>query len=1494
MKAVGMSKKQVAEEELRHIFDGRLNGKWRANEPCATQSGRHMQVRLSYVDSVIGEPVQFEGDCTPQQDSCDQSRFDDEDDYQEHVSTHEHPTEVPHSRAAGEARADSGRHDVLRTSAVGRSDSSRVAGRLTENDDRSGSFKAKRRGRATGGNSTYSRDLGIHTIDEGSNYAERARATGQPRSRNSDGHRCSLSNTSAPEVVHGSSDSERTVVVDISSAEESVNSKRHGHDNTDALLPRLLGLPLRRSSSGTRAKSSCAWKGTSQFDSSQIVVKGEQAPVELNERRHSVELESSVDAPMSPSAHCRSSEVASSLNRGIQADWEHLSIRASSCDERETKFTSARGSTQRLEGERLSQSAPIDADNSEVSQGTMDNVESYAAGGDVFNDESFVPARSTRGTCAIRTTNSTGPCRSNKVERASQQRNVTASAQQACKRTAENTGGSPRQSRGQKTTDAVDICSSNRLDDVNNRCDNDTSRLGSQKATVALGEDGTFEELPASIRKSQHQTRDCSTSNEGTIYEVNCVGGNRVRGTRINDGGETRNTIKRDSCLRGSTDRPPCQSRRGRESHADVSSFPAQNDKASLNALQRPSEDDSDHRKDDVTAACDHDNSVSALSDARDTSSRIVSSRSSRRSSSLPERKRNELELSQQDSAPGSTLHGNRRTDESGVGRTSAVLEPHRDASRASIDRAELGDESLRKSESSDVVGRRSRRSLKTIRPSHGTMRTKTEEKLDPQADVTKGDTLSDSEATHSVHSSDSRSGGGSPLGRQTSLRRCAKVPLRSSKEQAKSLVEQADQIGDERSPVAAKELDGVVGQSSSRGGRIDERSPRDSQPVRRVSSASLRGGTPLGRRPSNLESREQQRSASLEAARHGFKQDQSVSKGSEINPAVDGNALISDPVGRGGHCYHRAECRYTRREDAQYVGLDIQLPCKTMQDVSDFEELRGPERSRVQLQLDLTDEALGAMLGANRRVDGANTSSTRLPHLLSKLCKEFAVHFHDEMEAPIGEKQLAVDGVPATLAMLLRIVELLDALISNDGGDVCQSGGVASSAPVAGAAATDSVVRGLSDCAGFGGILPLCIHILCAEVASPSINFNNEWLLHAIIAVRLLVEWLPPLGVPRPRGQLHASGGYDALVKLATDLLRSLRGEEVSTSNASVTNGHNGRSLGVASTLLAQLAMVLDSLRICCGSHEFVADLASGRTNGARRGLNGLHGSRGDGPGLSDSPATLAELSADALDYLATLPFMPITRVDGSGVASVAIDAAAAAATRLLATSASLPSPRALSGTISHRTAVALSHLLGERPMTLRLVVAIRGLACSASQAGYGGGPHWQAVRTESFLQDLHRTMAAEGVAAGCVRAVRHSIDVAKSANSGCDEESLDGTFSEASALVGQGIQAAAAGAAAHLTLFGALYNHVEAIVRSLDACGGRGCGGEASAQLKKMLSEDMANHRRSVAATADIAEEDDAGAPPQIQRKSSVEGALKSLRRSIRRACIAPYLRL
>eukprot|EP00927_Polykrikos_kofoidii_P022080 TRINITY_DN2069_c0_g1_i5.p1 TRINITY_DN2069_c0_g1~~TRINITY_DN2069_c0_g1_i5.p1 ORF type:complete len:1124 (-),score=145.39 TRINITY_DN2069_c0_g1_i5:296-3667(-) len=576
-----------------------------------------------------------------------------------------------------------------------------------------------------------------------------------------------------------------------------------------------------------------------------------------------------------------------------------------------------------------------------------------------------------------------------------------------------------------------------------------------------------------------------------------------------------------------------------------------------------------------------------------------------------------------------------------------------------------------------------------------------------------------------------------------------------------------------------------------------------------------------------------------------------------------------------------RAPCRYNRRGDPDYVGLDAGLAGSSHQVSKQVVELHGSERSRVQLQLEQADEALAAISHAKQESEQARTASLHLPTILSSICREFAVHFLATVDAPIGELPVAVDGVPAILAMLVRIVSLLDVLVAQDSGESCNCG-FGHSAPSVGAAATDAVVRALSDSAGLGGVLPLCVRIMHAECRSLPAPSSNELLLHAVITVRLLVEWVPPIGVPRPRGQLHTLGAHDAMVSAALTLQHDLSCEKQSVSSER-SHGVDAISCEEAiTTRFAQLALVLDSLGICTGSQEFVADFANGRRFSSGGKFKDDRSSQ-----EAYLPKTFCELSADVLERVASIPFSLNACSTGGGALSVAIDAAAASSIRLFTAAASLQMHDALSETICQRVATSLSSILAERPLTLRLAVALRGLACSASPANRGNWFRSRVIHTDNFFKELRRSMAAEDVVAGCVRAVRHSLEVARTAQSEFEDDSQDGSCNQASVLVGQSVQAAAAGAAAHVALFGALYSHVEVIVRSLEGSGSNRRGSNASAELERILQDgEKESSNMDDVCMVELA-------ASQVQRKGAVESALRSLRRSIRMTCMAPYLR-
>lgn len=748
----------------------------------------------------------------------------------------------------------------------------------------------------------------------------------------------------------------------------------------------------------------------------------------------------------------------------------------------------------------------------------------------------------------------------------------------------------------------------------------------------------------------------------------------------------------------------------------------------------------------------------------------------------------------------------------------------------------------------------------------------------------------SDSEATLLASNTDEETCNAPsvPQTLRSHLRSSTRAPLRSSGKQAKSLSVQKVSALHESCSISTGACQKEDGAASAHGHRVAEELQLASDPAQRSGISTPKKSAHVPRSSLTLARND---GRSLSTLSQGQDQEELVRRFLETEPAAD----VNPPSGDG--CwesrYRRAACRYGRRGDAEFVGLDVE---PQLDDARGFvfeglAELDGPERSRAQVQLQQADIAVAAMLGATQDAEVARAASLQLPSLLSKLCKEFAVHALAAMEAPIGETLLAIDGVPASLAMLIRIVELLDVLVGPDGGDICNgSSGCTSVTASAGAGPTDAAVRALSDAAGLGGILPLCVQILRGEVAVPSTTFGSELSLHAVIAARLLVNWLPPLGVPRPRGQVHAFGGHEALVNSGLRLLHSVRDKDAPGGGG---GSCRGRASVSSTTDFAHLAMILDTLQICTGSEEFAADIAIGRecSVGRRRGARDMVGNR---TSRTDPAVTLVELAIDTLEHAAILPFSPtVSGWSGGGAASVAIDAAAAAALSLIATVAGLPLCAALGDEPARRIAAALSHILSARPLTLRLAVALRGLVCKSSPVGRGGWLGARTGHTEGFFRELRRVMAAEGIAAGCVRAVRHHLDVARSAHGGTEDESHDGSSSGVSVLMGQGIQATAAGAAAHVALFGTLYGHIEEVVRALDISGGRGGSGKACAELERLRSEDPTAGQMRQASSVEGADGSERAQPPHARRRSSLDDALRSLRRSIRRTCIAPYLR-
>eukprot|EP00927_Polykrikos_kofoidii_P013913 TRINITY_DN16066_c0_g1_i1.p1 TRINITY_DN16066_c0_g1~~TRINITY_DN16066_c0_g1_i1.p1 ORF type:complete len:2287 (+),score=373.46 TRINITY_DN16066_c0_g1_i1:79-6939(+) len=568
---------------------------------------------------------------------------------------------------------------------------------------------------------------------------------------------------------------------------------------------------------------------------------------------------------------------------------------------------------------------------------------------------------------------------------------------------------------------------------------------------------------------------------------------------------------------------------------------------------------------------------------------------------------------------------------------------------------------------------------------------------------------------------------------------------------------------------------------------------------------------------------------------------------------------------------YRRAACRYGRRDQPEFVGLAV-AP-SSIEETIDFGpvvELDGAERSKMLLLLEQSSRAVDALLGACHNVEDAAAASVALPRHFLKLCDSFEVNLH-VLSDGTEQKPLALDGVPVSLAILTRIVEVLDHLVGEDDRDICRSfiTGGASSLTV-GAAPCDSVARTLSEALSPNGFLPLCLQILGGEIRIP-IAVEQELSLHAVIAVRLLVAWIPPLSAPRPRAQLVSFGGHGALVAAAMDVLKPLLDEDFP--------GHESAEpqrpeTSLLSTRLANLALILDSLRVCTGCEEFASRLK-------RRSADA-------GCQLAATPATLVALSVEALEKIADLAHDVSGSCSSGGVLGVALDAAATAAVWLLAVGAALPVATPLGGATPQHCADALRRVLEIRPLTVRFAVAIRALVCGHSPSAGRGGAWFRswAEPNSAFAIDLQRELAAEHVAHHCVIAVRRALDVAHESH----EESNfdDGTSSVgASHAAGHGIEAVAAGAAQHLSNFGTLYGHVEAIVRALDCADEHGRGGDAAAELAKLMPEDSAPE---MLASADF---NDGVVVQEARRRGALDSALRSLRRSIRLTCLAPFRR-
>lgn len=520
---------------------------------------------------------------------------------------------------------------------------------------------------------------------------------------------------------------------------------------------------------------------------------------------------------------------------------------------------------------------------------------------------------------------------------------------------------------------------------------------------------------------------------------------------------------------------------------------------------------------------------------------------------------------------------------------------------------------------------------------------------------------------------------------------------------------------------------------------------------------------------------------------------------------------------------YRRAECRFTIRRAPHFVGIHAHPAPVTLSGMPPLRLLEGPERARVLLLLEQADEAMKVARGV-----AASRCKLRFEQELRTLLRDlggaFAVHARAAEERDFG----ALGKVPAVLALLVRLVENLDVLVTPEdyGWDAKTfSSDLWGHSDYGSCAYASEVAAALGAGLGPWGFLRHvvdCLRVFGVEtrVEGP-FDFAAELSLHAALAMRLFLAWVPAFGVP-----------WTCEAPLAQGCQETLSGAV-----AKVFTNRNVATAAMAAEDLGMVALALDCLRL-------------GLPCGACHVCPGGHNS-------CESVVTLASLAAKVLECLAQRPLQ--TPTPGRDI-SQAADAAAVAAVRLLTTVAELPVKVMVQ---PEKVACDLKLVVGRQPLSQRLAAAIHHLARKPQCK-----PRWfKGAAGSDFRRRLRRSLGHANVPQSCAEAAL--LAMTQFAEVGRAAAPMEEQARNVVDLVAR-MQAGAMTAAT-------LYAHVEGIAISVH---GSAAGSELMSELRALRDDEAASSCVS---------EGSAAKPPA---RRSLQSALGRLQQKLRSHFLPPAM--
>lgn len=511
---------------------------------------------------------------------------------------------------------------------------------------------------------------------------------------------------------------------------------------------------------------------------------------------------------------------------------------------------------------------------------------------------------------------------------------------------------------------------------------------------------------------------------------------------------------------------------------------------------------------------------------------------------------------------------------------------------------------------------------------------------------------------------------------------------------------------------------------------------------------------------------------------------------------------------------------------------------------------LVGVERARVVTLLEQADSTCAARRSA--------AAAAEVAGLIRKLGSELTV----QMRAVSELRGLStVDSIPAPLAILVRLVEILDEIASPDAGDADDGFNQDrfGSVPVNATAWAAATVEALCDGLGPHGFLPTCVDVVAGHYRQSLERHGAhqcawELELHAAFALRLALGWAAPPSVSGASDALLKIGGHERIILEAIETINMVNGDADLTSLEGIET-------------LAHLSVILDCLWMGLETNACLAKLSTCERKSLGHALfSGLRFSRGrDSASLPTSPLTaLAPLLLETLDTLSAMPtIFPGIDEYSNMIIPLAVDAAGTAAIGLLGKV--LVSPEVARVLSPHRISAALAGFIQAWPFSVRLGFAVRVVACTVLPSSC-----WFAGRNASKDHDLRRALAENNVPAECVRAAIRTLRC-----NGPSQPNRPLLFP-----LGRDAAEAMRSTARSCVIFG----HLEFIVFAVHGVSADNFDIASFHLLRRKLRGDYDVNDDEV---WEMTPED--RAPPA---KKSLWLGLSSLRRGIRESCIAPRM--